>query len=492
MIEGHLSLLLIAVPLLAAPIVAILPSGRLPWLVTLIVSWMCFVLASWQLWVVLTTGPISYALGGWEPPWGIEYRVDALNAFIALIVSGIAAISLPYALRSIEQEIPAQRIPLFYTAFLLCLLGLLGIVQTGDVFNLFVFLEISSLSSYALISMGRERRALTAAYQYLIMGTIGATFLLIGIGLIYAETGTLNMLDLNDRLPAVFDTRTVHTAFAFIVVGVALKLALFPLHLWLPNAYTYAPTVVSLFLAATATKVAVYVMVRMVYTVFSDGFSDETPMKEIFLILGMAGVLVASFYAIFQADAKRLLAYSSVGQIGYLVLGIGFGSAMGLTASLVHLFNHALMKGALFMAVGALVYRVGSSRISDLRGLGRQMPWTFTGLVIAGLSLIGLPGTAGFVSKWYLVLAAIEQGSWLLATVILVGSLLAVIYMWKLVETLFFKDSDEPATIVKEAPLSLLIPTWMLVLANVYFGFQTDLTVGMALTAVDMLGASGQ
>ena len=492
MIEQHLSLLLVVVPLLAAPVVAILPTGRAPWLVTLIVSWVCLVLAAWQLWIVVNTGPISYALGGWEPPWGIEYRIDALNAFVALIVAGIAAISLPYALLSVEREIPVQRIPLFYSAFLLCLLGLLGIVQTGDVFNLFVFLEISSLSSYALISMGRERRALTAAYQYLIMGTIGATFLLIGIGLIYAETGTLNMLDLNARLPAVFEHRTVHTAFAFIVVGVALKLALFPLHLWLPNAYTYAPTVVSLFLAATATKVAVYVMVRMVYTVFSNSFSQETPLNEVFLVLGMAGVLVASFYAIYQPDAKRLLAYSSVGQIAYMALGIGFGSALGLTATLVHLFNHALMKGALFMAVGALVYRVGSSRLSDLQGLGRQMPWTFAALFIAGLSLIGMPGTAGFISKWYLVLAAIEQQDWLIAAVILAGSLLAVAYIWRLVETLFFKGPDEHRPEVKEAPAALLIPMWMLVLANVYFGFETQLTVDMAQTAAGMLEASGR
>ena len=492
MIEPHLSLLLVVVPLLAAPVVAILPTGRSPWLVTLIVSWFCLALAAWQLWIVVNTGPISYALGGWDPPWGIEYRADALNAFVALIVAGIAALSLPYALRSVEQEIPARRVPLFYAAFLLCLLGLLGIVQTADVFNLFVFLEISSLSSYALISMGRERRALTAAYQYLIMGTIGATFLLIGIGLIYAETGTLNMLDLNARLPAVFETRTVHTAFAFIVVGVALKLALFPLHLWLPNAYTYAPSVVSLFLAATATKVAVYIMVRMVYTVFSSGFSLETPLQEIFLVLGMAGVLVASFYAIFQQDAKRLLAYSSVGQIGYMVLGIGFGSTLGLTASLVHLFNHALMKGALFMAVGALIYRVGSSRLSDLRGLGRQMPWTFAGLLIAGLSLIGMPGTAGFISKWYLALAAIEQEAWLFAAVILAGSLLAVAYVWRLIETLFFKGANDHGPVVKEAPLALLIPTWVLVLANLFFGFQTDLTVDMAQTAVQMLGTTGR
>jgi multicomponent Na+:H+ antiporter subunit D len=486
-IETHTSLLLVVIPLLAAPVTAILPNGRLPWLLTLAVSWLCFALAIWQFMQVMDGSVISYELGGWEPPWGIEYRIDIVNAFVALIVAGMAAVTLPYALLSVEQEIPKDRISLFYATLLLCLDGLLGIAMTGDVFNLFVFLEISSLSSYTLISMGRQRKALTASYQYLIMGTIGATFLLIGIGLIYSETGSLNMVDLNNRLPAVFEHRTVHTAFAFIVVGVGLKLAMFPLHLWLPNAYTYAPSAVTVFLAATATKVAVYVMLRMVFNVFSTGFAYVTPTDDMFLLLGVFGVVFASISAIGQKDAKRLLAYSSVAQIGYILLGIGFASALGLTAAVVHIFNHALMKAALFMAVGALVYRIGSSHITQIRGLGRQMPWTFGALVIAGLSLIGVPGTAGFISKWYLVLAAIEQQAWVIAIVILAGSLLAVIYIWKLVEALFFQPAIDDAESVREAPLSLLVPTWILVLANIYFGLNTELTVNAATIAVQVL-----
>ena len=487
MIETHLSLLLVVIPLLAAPITAILPNGRMPWLLTLLVSWVCFALAIWQYVMVVDGSVISYELGGWTPPWGIEYRIDTVNAFVALIVAGMAAITMPYAMLSVEKEIPKEKLSLFYATFLLCMDGLLGITLTGDIFNLFVFLEISSLSTYALISMGRQRRALTAAYQYLIMGTIGATFLLIGIGLIYAETGTLNMMDLSALLPSVFEHRTVHTAFAFIVVGVGLKLAMFPLHLWLPNAYTYSPSAVTVFLAATATKVAVYVMLRLVFTVFSIGFAYVTPTDGMFMLVGALGVIVASIYAIYQQDAKRLLAYSSVAQIGYILMGIGFASALGLTASVLHIFNHALMTGALFMAVGALVYRIGHSQISQFKGLGRQMPWTFAALVLAGLSLIGIPGTAGFISKWYLVLAAIEQQAWFIAIIILGGSLLAVIYMWKLVEALFFQSASEERAPVKEAPLSLLVPTWILVIANIYFGLNTELTVNAAEAAVKIL-----
>ncbi len=491
MIAANLSLLIVVLPLVAAPVLAVLPVNRAPWAVALAVSWAVLALAGWQLWNVLHQGVISYELGGWAPPWGIEYRIDALNAFMTLIVAAIAAVTLPYALRSAESEIPRHNMSLFYSAFVLCLAGLLGISQTGDVFNLFVFLEISSLSSYALISLGRDRRALTAAYQYLIMGTIGATFLLIGIGLIYAATGTLNMMDLAARLPAVFDQRTVHTAFAFIIVGVALKLALFPLHHWLPNAYTYAPTVITVFLAATATKVAVYVMLRMLFTVFPSGSVSSTPTGALFILLGVAGILFASAQAIAQLNVKRMLALSSVAQIGYMALGIGFGTALGATAAIVHMFNHAMMKGALFMAVGALAYRVGSNRLADFAGLGRRMPWTFAAILVGGLSLIGVPGTAGFISKWYLVLAAIEQQAWLLVGVVLLGSLLAVVYVWKLVEVLYFQPADTPPRQVREAPLALLLPTWVLVFANIYFGLDTDLTLGVAGQAVEMLGLGG-
>lgn len=488
MIQGHSSLLLVVLPLIMAPVIAILPRGRLPWLTTFAITSACLVLAIMQLLAVIDGGTISYELGGWAPPWGIEYRIDALNAFMALIVSIIAAITLPYALLSVEDEIADDQIPLFYSAFLLCFTGLLGITQTGDIFNLFVFLEISSLSSYALISMGRKRQALTSSYQYLIMGTIGATFFLIGVGLIYSVTGTLNMADLAARLPEVSGLRTTHTGFAFIMIGFALKLAMFPLHLWLPNAYTYAPSVISVFLAATATKVALYVMLRVLFTVFPDGFISTTPTGHLFILSGLAAILSASVYAVYQKNVKRLLAYSSVAQIGYMSLGIGMASTLGVTASIVHLFNHALMKAALFMAVGALIYRIGSSRLDDLQGMGRQMPWTFGAIVIAGLSLIGVPGTAGFISKWYLVLAAIEQQAWILVVVILIGSLIAVVYVGKVIEALYFKSANDSNTVVKEAPLLLLLPTWAFVLANIYFGLDTELSLGMSERAVETLG----
>jgi multicomponent Na+:H+ antiporter subunit D len=487
-ISQHLPVLLVVVPLLSAPLCLLLRNGRLAWLLTLAVSWLVLASVVWLLLQVLAHGTISYALGNWSAPWGIEYRLDYVSALVLLIVSGISAVVLPFAGKSVAREIPAERLPLFYTLYLLCLTGLLGIVITGDAFNLFVFLEISALSSYALISQGRDRRALTASYHYLIMGTIGATFILIGVGLLYMVTGTLNMQDLAARLPAVTDTRTVRTAFAFLTVGISLKLALFPLHLWLPNAYTYAPSVVSAFLSATATKVGVYILLRFVFTIFGASFAFQTmPLGPILLVLALLAIFSASTVAIFQDNVKRMLAYSSVAQIGYMVLGISFASLTGLTASILHLFNHALMKGALFLALGAVFYQLGSVQLTQFRGLGRRMPWTMAAIVIGGLSLIGVPLTVGFISKWYLVLAALESGWWPVAVLVLLGSLLAMVYVGRLVETAYFHAPPEGDLEVREAPLSMLLPIWILIFANLYFGIDTRLTVGVASQASALL-----
>ena len=488
MIEAHLPVLQVVVPLILAP-ACVLCKDVPAWLMALLGSAWSLLCAALLLAAVLHHGPLDYAIGGWPPPWGIAYRIDTVNAFVLLLVSVIATAVVIYARRSVASEIAAGQHSLFYSAYLLCLTGLLGITATGDAFNLFVFLEISSLSSYALIAMGSDRRALTASFQYLIMGTIGATFILIGVGLSYMMTGTLNMADLAARIPTVSDTTTMRAAFAFLTVGISLKIALLPLHLWLPNAYAYAPSVVTALLAATATKVAVYVLLRFLFTVFGASFSFATMNLDIVLVpLSLAAIAAASLVAIFQSNVKRMLAYSSVAQIGYMTLGISLSNVTGLTATIVHLFNHALMKGALFLALGCVMYRIGSVHITQFAGLGREMPWTMAAFVAGGLSLIGVPLTVGFISKWLLILAALENGWWPVAVLIVAASLLAVVYVWRVVEQAYFKPPPGEAT-RGEAPLSLLLPTWALVAANVYFGLDTSLTADVAgIAARELLG----
>jgi multicomponent Na+:H+ antiporter subunit D len=486
----HLAILQVVLPLLAAPVIVLVRGRGFAWVATTAVSYACLAIAIGLAVQVATAGPVSYAIGSWPAPWGIEYRVDALSAFVLVLVSLTASLVAPYAQRSIAAEVAPDRAYLMYAMYCLCLAGLLGITVTGDAFNLFVFLEISALSTYVLIALGRNRRALVAAYQYMLMGTVGATFYVIGVGLLYLMTGTLNLVDMAERLREVEDLRPVFAALAFITVGIGLKLALFPLHQWLPNAYAYAPSMATAFIAATATKVSVYVLLRFYFTVFDPAAHfANLPTDEIFIALSVAGMLIASFVALFETDVKRLFAYSSVAQIGYIILGIGLHNQASLTGSITHLMNHGVTKGAIFVLLGGLALRAGSMSMSvaSLAGLGQRMPLTAFGLVIAGLSLIGIPGTAGFVSKWYLVVGALEQGQWWLVATILASSLVAAAYVWRVVEAAYLRPAAGDAWRGGEAPVGMLTAALAMVALCVYFGFDTTYSVGGAQEAAQLL-----
>jgi len=489
-ISVHLPILQIVIPLVAGPLCLFIMHPVWNWRLATLVSIICLGVSAALLDQVLTGPPISYMLGGWAAPWGIEYRIDAVNAFVLLIVSGISTVVLFSARLSIEREVDPHRVPVLYSAWMLCLAGLLGIAATGDAFNIFVFLEISALSTYLLVSLSRDRRGLTAAFRYLVLGTIGATFILIGIAFLYVMTGTLNIADLAQRIPQVRDTRTVHMAFSFLIIGIAIKAAVFPMHLWLPNAYAYAPSAVTALLAGTATKVSIYLLLRFFFTIFGVEFSVEVMgLDWILMPLALAAMFVMSTVAIVQTDVKRMLACSSVAQIGYMVLGISLMNVTGLTAAILHLFNHAVMKAALFLVMGAIVYRIGSPAREDMAGLGRAMPWTLAAFVVGGLSLIGVPLTVGFISKWYLILAAVERGWWWLAVLVVLSSLLALVYVWRVVEVAYFQARKPGMAPVAEAPLPLLLPAWALIIANIYFGIDTTLTVDTAhKAAVALIG----
>ncbi|MFZ2155269.1 MAG: monovalent cation/H+ antiporter subunit D family protein [Bradyrhizobium sp.] len=489
----HLPVLQVVVPLFGALLAGFLRRAGPAFALALAVSWLMPFIAGAMLWQVLATGPISYHIGSWPPPWGIEYRVDVLNGFVLVLVSTVGAVITPFARRSVAFEVEEGQQAWFYCMYLLCLTGLLGITVTGDAFNAFVFLEISSLSTYVLVALGRDRRALLAAFQYLIMGTIGATFYIIGVGLLYLLTGTLNMVDIAARLAPEWaeHSRAVVAALAFITVGVSLKLALFPLHVWLPNAYAYAPSWATAFLSATATKVAIYLMVRFFFSIFGVAIDfSALPVTGIIVALSLAAMFVASLIAVFQTNLKRMLAYSSVAQIGYITLGVGLANQAGLTGGLVHVVNHALMKAALFLAVGAIFFRVGTVRLSDLAGIGRKMPLTMTAFTVACFGLVGTPGTSGFISKWYLVLGAIDKDWWVLVFLIVASSLIALVYVGRILEVAWLREPSAAIANASDPPLSMLLPLMVLAAATVYFGLDTEWTAGIASTAArNLLGA---
>lgn len=486
-LSSHLPALQVVIPLISAPIALLIRQRHLTWALMMIVSWLSLAI-SILLWLKVSDGSvISYAIGAWPPPWGIEYRVDSLNAFILILISGTAALVVPFSLHSIEHELHQQQHYLFHTMFALCLAGLLGITITGDAFNVFVFLEISSLSTYVLIALSRRRQALLASFQYLMMGTIGATLIVVGIGLLYLLTGSLNIADIGTRLSTLTPSRATYTALAFISIGLSLKLALFPLHQWLPNAYADAPSAVSAFLAATATKVAIYVLLRFYFDIFGLPRLHDAGILPLLMVLAIAAMFIASALAIAQSDLKRLFAFSSVAQVGYIMLGISISNDTGLTAALLHIFNHGITKGATFLLLGIVMYAMGSADLSRLRGLGRLMPLTSAGLVLCGLSLIGIPGTSGFISKWYLVSAALEAGEWWLAFVIVASSMLAVAYVWKFVEVAYLQAPDAGAHLQRKPVLTMSFPTTVLCAATLYFGLDTRFSLGAASAATKVL-----
>jgi multicomponent Na+:H+ antiporter subunit D len=476
--------------MLSAPLVMLLQPRGLARAAATAASLLAFAIAIAMTMGVLDGHTYTYRMGAWPAPYGIELGVDRFSALLLLIVTGASSFALLAGSRSVDADIDESRQPLFYAAWLLALAGLSGIPVAADAFNIFVFMEISSLASYVIIAGGSDRRALPAVFKYLIMGTIGATFYLIGIGLIYLMTGTLNLADMELRIHEVADQKPILVAAGFITVGLALKAALFPLHVWLPNAYTYAPNAVTVFLAACSTKVSLYLLLRFDFFVFQGNLAGHDIQFAYFLMpLAVLAILIASGVAMFEQNIKRLLAYSSIAQIGYILLGASFVTVAGLTASTVHIFNHALAKGALFLAVGCLATQCMGMRLPDLGGVARRMPWTAAAFVVAGFSLVGIPGTVGFISKWYLITASFEQGGLGIAliAVLVASSLMAVVYIWRIVEAIYFAEPVSDLSSVREAPLAMLVVTWAAALANLYFGLVPELPVTLASSAAEML-----
>lgn len=463
----HAPVLLILVPMVSAllgPIVSWSSHRVAAWLPR-IASGGALLFSSFAFARSLESGAWHYHVGGWAPPWGIEIVVDPLSGLMATLVSGIALLVSFYAAPYLGGW-TARRTAVFQSVYCLLVAGLLGISVTGDLFNLYVFLEISSLSAYALLSTGGSR-AIVATFRYLLVGTVAASFYLIGVGFLYATTGTLNMADTAARLHAL-DSPVVVVAACFIVIGLAIKAALFPLHGWLPDAYTYAPGPVVGFIAAVMTKVSAYALYRILFFVFAAGTAPGEPL----LFLGWAAaiaVVAGSIMALAQKDVQRMLAYSSVSQMGYIIMGVAIGTPVALTGAVLHVVNHAVMKGCLFMAVNGVQWKMGIFRVRDFAGLGRRLPFTMGAFTIAALSMIGLPPTAGFFSKYYLVVAAVEDGNVLFLVALVLSSLLGAVYLFRVLEQAYLAPGVS-APESRELPLAMLVPVLALAAFVLLFG----------------------
>lgn len=469
---GHLPILIVIVPLLGAAAVALvgLRSARAARGLALGVLGASTAASAAALARALEEGALRYHLGGWAPPWGIEYVVDPLGGGMALLVAAFGLAAAVYA-GPFVRDLRPRDAGVFHAVYLLLAAGLLGITVTGDLFNVYVFLEISSLAAYALLALGGGR-SVVASFRYLVLGTMAGTLYLLGVGYLYAVTGTLNMADVAARLTGQFESPAVTMAIVLIVVGLAVKMALFPLHGWLPDAYTYAPAPVTAFVAGVMTKVSAYVMLRVLFFVVALGGVAPEILRALGWVAAVAA-LAGSIMALAQTDVRRILAYSSVGQMGYIVLGFAIGTPLALTGALLHVLNHAVMKSCLFLSAGTVLYETGESHLEGYAGIARRMPISLAAFAIAGASIVGLPPTGGFFSKWYLLSAALDEGSWAFAAVLVLSSLLTAVYIFRVIERAYLGERAEPApgTVAPaEAPAGMLAPMVALAAAVVLLG----------------------
>lgn len=425
---------------------------EITWHLSLLGTGIATFFSAWGMMHLIQTGEtIRYFFGGWMPPIGIEFVYDGLAAFVVLVINAIAFLVLIHSKEISKVEFPGKKMA-YYTVSMLLMLGFNGMVLTGDLFNLYVFLEISSLSSYALIAIG-EKRAPYSAFRYLIIGTVGGSLYLLGVGFLYTVTGTLNIIDMHAMLPQVIGHSSVIAALILMVVGVGVKAALFPLHGWLPDSYTFASSTSSALIAPIGTKVAAYILFRVVLFLFGvELIDDQLPVTSILGIFAGIGILYGSIMAIAQSELKKMLAYSSVSQIGYIIMGISLANPFGFIGAVLHILNHAMMKALLFLVSGSMRLKEGHSLITKFdNSYRKKYPWTMAAFTTAAISMVGLPPLAGFFSKWYLALGTIDNSNWLLLAVILISSLLNAVYFFRILEKVYLNNPDAESSDETEA-----------------------------------------
>lgn len=444
-IGQHFPPLIIVILLLSAFLTPLLFHRRrhltVPVMLAALVS--SLVMSLFLLFRLYYSGPFSYYLGGWTAPWGIELRIDFIRVYMLLIILGLGLWILVFALKDLRHELKRELTGWYYCLFLLLLGAMSGMALTNDLFNLFVFMEIAAIASCAIISIKESRECLEASFKYLILSAMGTGCYLLSIAMIYMVTGHLNFTLVQEALPEALALypNNILVAASLIIVAFGTKAALFPLHVWLPDAHASAPSPSSAMLSGLVIKIYAFAMFMLFYTVFPRELLEMVPLNEIVLWLAVLGVFFGSIFAMVQEDLKKMLAYSSITQIGYVFMGIGLDNKTALVGGLYHILNHGIMKAMLFMTAGIIINYAGVRRIKEMNGIGKQLPLTMTAFTVGGASMIGIPGTGGLIGKWFLALGALEVNRPFFVLVILISSLLNAVYYLPITVNAFLKSS---------------------------------------------------
>jgi len=451
----------VIIPLLAAFLIALISGDREDWAAILsILSVIILLVLSVYGFFALSETTSIYEMGGWQVGhWKLPVTIllvqDALSAFVLMVVSIIALAALIFAVQYIRHKNPTWK---FYALFMLMVTGMNGVIITGDIFNLYVFMEIALFAAYALVAFGGQAEEYEAAFKYAVMGSISSTLILVGIGVLYSATSTLTIARIAELLPGLSPSLTYWVGGIFIA-GFGLKAATMPFHAWLPDAHSSAPAPISAMLSGVLIKaLGIYVLIRL----FFNMFADYPVFKTIFLILGSISILIGSFLALGQWDFKRLLAYSSISQVGYILLGLGLGTYWGVLGAAFHLFNHALFKALLFLNAGSVEVALGTRNLKEMGKLNRIMPVTSATSMVASLSISGIPPFNGFFSKLIIIIAAVQAGLPFYALVAVVGSLLTLAYFMKVQRYGFYGEKIHDQV---DTPIGYGMKTAMLLLA---------------------------
>jgi multicomponent Na+:H+ antiporter subunit D len=480
----HLPVLIVILPLFGAVVMPLLPKRK-----PILVAWTSLIFSTLALLALIsfqhvnTYGAFHYVFGNYDAAIGIEFFIDPLLAFLVLFVAGLASLIILFSFEDIPHELKEHQYSHYYSLIMLLMFSMLGMIYTNDLFNTYVFMEILSITSTAIISIKHKRANFLASFRYLMLSSIGSLTILLGLAFLYMVTGQLNMDAMARVIQEVwvlYPTNLV-LAVGFMLIGLAIKSAMFPLHIWLPDAHSSAPSPSSAFLSSLVVKVYIVVMIKLLYRIIGTEIIAALNIDTFILTMAGFGMIFGSVFAIGQRDIKRLLAYSSVAQIAYIFLGIGLLSRAGLAAGLFHIVSHALMKSALFLSAGAIIYGVHERRLAKLDGIGFRMPITMIVFTLAALGMIGIPGISGFMSKIYLGIALIEQQHPIFLSLILLSSFLNAIYYMPILISAFLKEDILQKNQLSRDPLpnSMIIAMVVIALALVVVGLYPQIIMNI-------------